>query len=169
MAISTALPRRRNYSAWIVIVAIVLMYGAVMAALSWKTHWEIDVHSGRTREIVELGPWQYSSVENDTDLSRLARQSGIAIRAPDWRRFQTQVGSARIHYRYGGFASEALRLPEYLNTFGVSEPDQQRLALTAIRCLEQECRFHVQVDEKLQTLGLYSDSNEIANAPMHTP
>ena len=155
---------------WAVATSVVMVVAASIVALAWRTHMDIDIHSGRERTVITVGPFELSAVERDTGLSRLVADAGVAPAAPEWRRFHTAGGDTRIHYRYGDVAMHSRFLPEWMDSFGVAQPDQFRIARLIIQCLEQGRAFRSSVEDDGHALQIQDDLGDvIASVPMQPP
>lgn len=142
------------------VLLIVAILSASLALLSLFTdgyqraHLEIDVHSGRERELWGIWWVGLRATERETDLSRLAEQAGVGAKKPEWRRIHTAGGQTRIHYRFADIAVQLLNLPPILESYELADSDRFRFARAAIRCLETDRQTIVNIEDDGRTLLL---------------
>lgn len=126
------------------IILVALVVFALGSLAFYREHVEVDIHSGRERDVIAFGLIPVSIRSRDTDFSRLvagARQPA----PPEWHRIHTSGGRVRINYRYASNAHTARFLPKSIESF--SRPDQVRFALAVLKCLEDNRRCYYQIGD----------------------
>ncbi len=151
------------------LLALVVLVGAIVAALFMEWRVDLDVHSGRIRSRLLIGGCVLSESIDDTDFSRMARGSVDPQMPPHWRIVQyTSPLQPRSPYCRFHTVPEALR--EFVlacRMEWISDEDRDQLLPEIFECLENEELYTL--DEILAEAAARGDSTRRQDAMAPAP
>ncbi|MCC6677212.1 MAG: hypothetical protein IT436_08710 [Phycisphaerales bacterium] len=153
---------RRRTIAWtscaVFIAAFVVIHNLPLRYLPYSKWTEIDIHSGRQRELRLVFGMTVSSLPKRTAFGAFAEQHLNPLGPPVWKstHFSSPFNGTRINFRFGGFPSELMGLMTMFEIWEIPNEGCIALADAALKSLSIGEEFDLIKDPE----GCYTLKNE---------